>query len=164
MASWRSGRPEGPLTAFSILAITATIAVDQAAKAWATAAIPDGASYDLLPILALLRVGNTGIAFSLFAGSGLLLTLVTLGITGAVVAFWLASREGGRLAALGFALILGGALGNLIDRIRLGYVVDFLWLHLGDWTLFVFNLADTALTIGPVLLAAAYLWPARPAA
>src|SRR5262245_58060422 len=111
MASWRAGRPEAPLKPFSLFAIAATIAVDQAAKAWVSATIPESVSFDLLPILALLRVRNTGIAFSVFAGSGVPLTLVTLVITAAVVAFWMTAREGGRLAALGFALILGGALG-----------------------------------------------------
>ena len=70
---------------------------------------------------------------------------------------------GGRrpLGAVGYALILGGAIGNLIDRIVHGYVVDFLLLHIGDWTLFVFNLADAALTLGPALLLVVYLWPWR---
>jgi signal peptidase II len=163
MASWRSGRPEGPLTAVSILIIAVTVAIDQASKAWATATLPPDDSIDLLPILALLRVGNTGIAFSIFAGSGLALVGVTLVVSVAVVLFWVTSRDGGRLAAMGFALILGGAVGNLIDRLRLGYVVDFLWLHLGDTTLFVFNLADAALTLGPILLVTAYVWPSRPA-
>ncbi len=160
MASWRAGRPEAPWSAFALIVIVAAIALDQATKAWASAALEDGQVIDVLPILALLRVGNTGIAFSTFSGGGLPLTLVTIGITGAVIAFWLTSRDGGRLAALGYALILGGALGNVVDRVRLGYVIDFLWLHFGETTLFVFNLADAALTLGPILLVAAYLWPA----
>jgi signal peptidase II len=163
MARWRSGRPEGPLSAFSILIIAAVVAIDQATKAWASAGLQPGEQIDLLPILALLRVNNTGIAFSFFADWGLPLVVLTLAVTAAVIAFWLTTRDGGRLATAGFALILGGAVGNLIDRIRLGHVIDFLWLHLGEWTLFVFNLADVALTFGPVLLILAYLWPAQPA-
>jgi signal peptidase II len=162
MASWRAGRPDGPLSAFGLSAIAAAVAVDQVAKAWATLALEPGQSIDLMAILALLRVANTGIAFSIFAGSGAPLIAVTLVVSAAVVWFWVTTQEGGRLAALGFALILGGAIGNLIDRLRLGYVVDFLHLHLGSLTLFVFNLADAALTLGPVLLLVAYLWPARP--
>jgi signal peptidase II len=164
MARWRHGRPEGPLSAFGLAVIAAVIAVDQAAKVWATAALPSGVSIDILPILALLRVENTGSAFSIFAGSGLPLVAVTLAVSAAVLVVWLTTREGGRLAAAGFALILGGALGNLIDRIRLGYVIDFLWLHLGEVTLFVFNVADVALTLGPALLIVAYLWPGTPPA
>jgi signal peptidase II len=161
MTGWRTGRPEGPLSALAIATVIATILIDQATKVWATLTIADGVVIDLLPILALVRVGNTGIAFSFFAGSGFALTLVTLVVTAAVIAFWLTTRDGGRLATLGFALILGGALGNLIDRLRLGYVIDFLWLHLGDRTLFVFNLADVALTIGPALLLFTFLWPQK---
>ena len=70
-------------------------------------------------------------------------------------------QEGGRLAAVGFGFILGGALGNLIDRVRRGHVVDFLRLHLGDRTLFIFNLADAAFTLGPVTLILVYYWPPR---
>jgi signal peptidase II len=80
-------------------------------------------------------------------------------VSAVVIAFWATTHEGGPLATLGFALILGGAIGNLIDRARFGYVVDFLLLHFGDWTLFVFNLADVALTLGPALLLLVYLLP-----
>jgi signal peptidase II len=160
MASWRDGRPAGPLSLLSLVTVTLVIVLDQASKLWVEAALPVGQTIDLLPILALLRVANTGIAFSLFAGGGLPLLALTVVITIAVIIFWITTGEGGRLATLGFALILGGAIGNLIDRVRLGYVVDFLWLHLGDRTLFVFNLADAALTLGPIILIATYLWPA----
>jgi signal peptidase II len=163
MRSWRAGRPSGPLSWPGLVTVFAVIAVDQATKLWATAALAADRAIDLLPILALLRVENTGIAFSIFAGSGVPLVLVTLIVTAAVIAFWLTARDGGQIASAGFALILGGALGNLIDRVRLGYVIDFLWLHFGDRTLFVFNLADAALTLGPVLLLVTYLWPARSA-
>jgi signal peptidase II len=159
MASWRAGRPAGPLSPPALATIALVIAADQAAKLAVEASLPVGEGIDLLPILALLRVANTGIAFSIFAGSGAPLIAVTVIVTALVVAFWLTTREGGMLATLGFALIVGGALGNLIDRVRLGYVVDFLWLHLGSRTLFVFNVADAALTIGPALLLISYLWP-----
>ena len=78
-----------------------------------------------------------------------------------MLVLWSRARDGGRLAAIGFALIVGGAIGNLIDRLRLGHVVDFLLLHLGDWTLFVFNLADAALTLGPIVLLLVYYRPLR---
>ena len=88
--------------------------------------------------------------------------VMALAVTAVVVGFWVTTRDGGFLADLGYALILGGALGNLADRLRLGYVVDFLHLHLGERTLFVFNLADAALTLGPAALIAAYLFAERP--
>src|ERR1041385_9229039 len=110
MDSWRTGRPAGPLSAGCLMTVVGVIVVDQAAKLWASAALPTGHVGDLLPFLALLRVENTGIAFSLFAGSGVPLILMTLLVTAAVVGFWVTARDGGTLATLGFGLILGGAL------------------------------------------------------
>jgi len=163
MASWRAGAPDGPLSLLGVAVVLAVVAADQAAKALAEAKLPFAQPIDVLPFLALYRVHNTGIAFSMFAGSGVALTALILVVSAIVVAVWLRSHDGGRFATIGLALILGGALANLIDRLRLGHVVDFLLLHIGDWTLFVFNLADAALTLGPVLLLAVYLWPATPA-
>jgi len=152
----------GPLSATGVVIVAAVVAIDQLAKAIAEATLPLGQTIDLLPFLALYRVHNTGIAFSMFAGSGAVLIGLMVGVTAIVIAFWVQSRDGGRLVAAGFALILGGALGNLIDRLRFGYVVDFLLLHVGETTLFVFNLADSALTLGPVVLFIVFLWPVRP--
>ncbi len=155
-------RPPGPLSAFGLGIVAAVVIVDQIAKMIVVARLPvDHPAVDVMPILALLHVHNTGIAFSLLANSGVSLVALPLAVTAVVLAFWSHNREGGRLAATAFALILGGAIGNLIDRLRLGYVTDFLLLHFGDWTLFVFNLADAALTLGPALLLVVYLWPAK---
>ncbi len=159
--NWRSGRPAGPLSALGLAITVAVVIVDQAAKHWAVAALEPGQAIDILPILTLFRVENTGIAFSFLAGSGWALTVVTLAITAGVIWFWLKSEEGGWGATIGFAAILGGAIGNLADRIRLGHVVDFLLLHLGERVLFVFNPADAALTMGPILLIAVYLLPSK---
>jgi signal peptidase II len=161
LASWRAGKPEGPLSILGLSIVAAVIVVDQVTKLIAEARLPLGESIDVLPILTLYLVHNTGIAFSALSGAGAgVLVGVTVAISIGVIAFWVRSHEGGRLVTTGFALILGGALGNLIDRLRFGYVLDFLLLHIGDRTLFVFNLADAALTLGPVFLIAAYLWPA----
>ena len=157
-------RPPGPLSLFGLGITAAVVVIDQIAKLIVQARLPEGQAIDVLPILALLRTRNTGIAFSTFAGSGFGLIILPLAVTAIVLVFWAQNRDGGKLAATGFALILGGALGNLIDRVRLGYVVDFLLLHFGNWTLFVFNLADAALTVGPALLLLVYLWPAKRAA
>ena len=162
MAGWRSGRPAGPLSALGLTVVVAVVVLDQIAKLWAEASLPTGEAVDILPILTLYRVHNAGIAFSFLAGAGGgALIVLMLVISAVVVAFWVRAVDGGRLAALGFALILGGAIGNLIDRFRFGYVIDFLLLHFGDWTLFVFNLADAALTLGPALLLIVYLFPAK---
>ena len=142
------------------LGVVAAVAVaDQLTKAMAEAKLPLAETIDVLPILSLYRVHNTGIAFSMFAGSGVALIALMIAVSAIVIIFWQRSHDGGQLAAAGFALILGGAIGNLIDRLRLGYVVDFLLLHVGGWALFVFNFADAALTLGPVLLLIVYMWP-----
>jgi signal peptidase II len=161
MARWRGGPPEGPLSRLGLGVVVAVVVLDQIAKCATEAMLPLGEAIELLPILTLYRVANTGIAFSFFAGSGVALIILMLVVSAVVTGFWVRTHEGGRLAAIGFALILGGAIGNLIDRVRLGYVVDFLLLHLGDWTLFVFNLADAALTLGPALLILVYLFPGK---
>ncbi len=147
-------RPPGPLSALGLAIIAAVVAVDQITKAIAEARLDYQHGIELLPILALYRVHNTGVAFSFAHGfDSLLLVGGTALITLVVLWLWATARDGGRLVAIGFALITGGAIGNLIDRVRFGHVVDFLYLHLGDRGLFVFNLADVALTIGPILLA-----------
>jgi signal peptidase II len=159
MADVTARRPDRPLSFIGLSVIGLTIVVDQIAKLVAERTLPFEQPIDLLPILSLYRVYNTGIAFSLLSGFGDLgLILLTLAITIVVLVFWQRSEEGGRFAAIGYALIIGGALGNLVDRIAYGHVVDFLYLHLGDRSLFVFNLADVALTIGPILLVAIYLF------
>ena len=154
-------KPPGPLSALGLSITLAVVALDQIAKLIVQARLPEGYPIDVLPILTLLHVHNTGIAFSMFAGSGFGLVVLPLVVTAVVLVFWARNREGGRAAAVGFALILGGAIGNLIDRLRLGYVTDFLLLHFGDRTLFIFNPADAALTLGPALLLLVYMWPAK---
>jgi len=166
-SGWRAGNPAGPLSGLGLFVVAATVIVDQATKILADTSLAYGEPLPLLPILTLFRVNNPGIAFSMFADSSAwLMTLVPIVVSAVVVGFWVRTHEGGRLAAAGFALILGGAIGNLIDRLRLGHVIDFLLLHIGDRSLFVFNIADVALTIGPALLLIVYLWPGgnRPAA
>ena len=155
-------RPPGPLSWLGLAVIAATVAIDQASKQWAEANLPAGDAIDVLPVLTLYRVHNPGIAFSFLADfGGLPLIVITVAVMAIVLVFWATARDGGRWAAAGYALIIGGALGNLIDRVLYGHVVDFLLLHVGDRTLFVFNLADTALTLGPAILIAVYLFAGR---
>ncbi len=152
-------RPDGPLSRIGFAVIIAVVVLDQVSKLVADAALAYGEPVRLLPVLSFLRVDNTGIALSLFADSPAPLALIMIAVTAAVLVVWVRSRDGGRAAAVGYALIVGGALGNLADRLRLGHVVDFLFLHAGDVPLFVFNLADVALTCGPAILLVVYLWP-----
>lgn len=155
-------KPAGPASRFGITIISGTLAIDQITKWTAETALEFRERIELLPILDLNLEYNTGVAFSFLRGtnSTVVLILVTI-VTAIVLVMWARSQEGGRLATIGFGMIVGGAIGNIIDRLAYGHVVDFLLLYIGDRTLFIFNLADFALTLGPLLLIYAYLRPAR---
>lgn len=124
------------------------LAVDQATKGLARDRLADG-DRDLVGPLALRLTSNDGVAFSLFGGGGALIIAVTAVAALAVLAWFVlgAGRRAG--GALGAALVLGGALGNLLDRVRLGAVTDF--IDVGPWP--TFNVADTAIVTGVALLA-----------
>ncbi|MEO8669288.1 MAG: signal peptidase II [Bauldia sp.] len=158
----RTAAPDRPMSVLGLGVIALVLAADQATKAIAERRLPLEDPAQVLPMLSLNRVHNTGIAFSMLSSFGSLgLIVLTLVITVVVFSFWQRAEDGGRLAAVGYALIIGGALGNLIDRLAHSYVVDFLMLHIGERVLFVFNLADVALTMGPIFLILAYLVPAK---
>jgi signal peptidase II len=106
-------------------------------------------SISILPgILTITRIHNTGIAFGLFPGIPDVFTVVVLVSMAAVLYFYLSVSPRGALLTIGCGLIMGGALGNLIDRYRLKYVVDFIYFSF--WP--AFNVADSAVTIGVALL------------
>jgi signal peptidase II len=155
-----AARIPGPLSALGLAIIALTVVVDQVSKWIADANLVYQQGIELIPgLLALYRVNNTGIAFSMGdSADSVILVVLTSIVTGVVLYVWRGSTEGGRLGTAAFALITGGALGNLIDRVWHGHVIDFLFLHWGARGFFVFNLADVALTIGPVLLAWVYLF------
>ena len=126
------------------------IAADQLTKALAQGLLAPGEGHALIPgVLGLRYAENTGIAFSLFQGQGWLLGLGA----GAVLALaWALLRRYrlGKWAGAGAMLMLGGAVGNLIDRLCRGYVVDMVEVLLFPFA--IFNLADVALTVGAALL------------
>ena len=111
----------------------------------------------ILPFFDLRWAENCGISLSMFANctDTTRWTLVAVtGIVAAAVAFWM-TREKAKGDVIALALILGGALGNIVDRVRFGYVVDFADLHFGDFRPFmIFNVADACITIGVLLLVA----------
>jgi signal peptidase II len=109
----------------------------------------------IMPIFQFTWVENRGMALGLFAAYDDTVRWVLVAVTAGIAAFvahWM-WRERRRGDVWGLGLILGGALGNIVDRVRFGYVVDFLDLHFGEFRPFlVFNLADAAITIGVVIL------------
>lgn len=122
--------------------------VDRVTKRLTLAFLADR-DIELLPYLHLNYVQNTGAAFGMMQGGNLILILVTLLIIGYILKSWKELCSYGPLVKWGLILILGGALGNLYDRIALGFVVDFIDLRV--WP--VFNAADSFITVGAVLLA-----------
>jgi signal peptidase II len=133
------------------------LAADQLAKWYITGPLhlAERDSIELLPIFRLQWVANHGVSMGyLIANSDAQRWALVLG-TAAIAAFvavWLA-RETRRTDSIALGLVLGGAVGNIVDRVRLGYVTDFLNLHFGAWSPFyVFNIADAAISVGVALL------------
>jgi len=109
---------------------------------------------EVTPFFNLVLAHNTGAAFSFLADAGgwqrWFFALVSIGISIAILV--MLRRGGTRLASFALALVLGGALGNLWDRLTLGHVVDFLQLHAGGYYWPAFNVADSAICVGVALL------------
>ena len=126
-----------------------TLAADQLTKFLTVQSFAPGESLPLIPpILHLTYVQNTGAAFGMFKGQQALFVVASLVIIGWLARELLTKPSMAAATMWGCALVLGGAIGNFIDRVRLGYVVDFIDLRV--WP--VFNLADSAITIGVGLL------------
>ena len=142
----------------------AVILADLVTKNWATAALEGKPPVEVTSFFNLVLMHNPGAAFSFLADAGGWQRWFFIGITLAVSAglvVMLARNGGGRLIACALALVLGGALGNLWDRVTLGHVVDFVQVHAAGYYFPAFNVADSAITIGVVLI----IWDSfRPAA
>jgi signal peptidase II len=132
----------------------AVVVLDQVTKAAIQATFRPGDELALLPFLSLVLTFNTGAAFSFLAGEGGWQRWFFAAVAIAAVTFitWLIRKGGSRMYLWGLALILGGAIGNLIDRLWLGHVTDFVLVHWHGWTFPAFNVADSGITIGAGLL------------
>lgn len=112
---------------------------------------------DLLPFFDLNFVRNYGVSMGFFRADSDIMRWALVGMTAAIAIFvglWM-WREKARDDVIALGLVLGGALGNIVDRVRFGYVVDFADFHIGSWRPFlIFNLADAAITIGVLILLA----------
>ncbi|HXF79703.1 MAG TPA: signal peptidase II [Usitatibacter sp.] len=132
----------------------AVVAADLATKAWVSRAFSPGEVLEVTGFFNLVLTHNTGAAFSFLAGAGgwqrWFFTAIAVAISAAIVVLLPRQRDPWMSAAL--ALVLGGALGNLYDRLTLGRVVDFVQLHAGGYYWPAFNVADSAITVGVLLL------------
>jgi signal peptidase II len=135
----------------------AVVGLDQWTKRIVVDSFAEFDSVVLLPVLELMRLHNEGAAFSFLAGASgwQRWVFVALGVGVSIgIAVWLfrLPSRGHRLLAAALSLVMGGAIGNVIDRVRFGYVVDFIRVHYEQWYFPAFNIADSAITVGAALL------------
>ena len=142
---------------FGVLAAV-LLALDQWLKVWITANLPLGESMPFLPgFVELLTVHNYGAAWSSFSGQRILLLGVTVVIVGAVLFVLVRRIVRHPLGVAACSLVVSGGIGNMIDRFRVGYVVDM--FHFEFWTSYpVFNVADICVVTGAILGSIYYLW------
>jgi signal peptidase II len=145
----------------------AVVLLDRATKAWFETQTAEGWRHELVHhFLYLVRASNPGIAFSFFADSTshwtrIVLIAGSVVVIGALAWFLVAGNSGGAMTAAGLALLLGGATGNVTDRILHGAVTDFFEVWLGTYHYPAFNVADSAITIGAALLIIEVLFGAK---
>ena len=157
------------LTGYGLISALIVLAADQASKWWILhdLDLPALRQVELLPVLNFTMVWNQGVTFGLLNGYGewgrLVLAVVSLAVV-AALAVWLRRAET-RLVAVSIGAIAGGAVGNVVDRLRYGAVVDFIHAHVetrwGDFSWYVFNLADAAIVCGVIALVIDSQWPRR---
>ncbi|CAN5335375.1 signal peptidase II [soil metagenome] len=146
---------------FGLIAAAIVILLDQALKYWVTDILDlparGGFGIEVTPFFNLTFTQNFGVSMGFFHADTDVMRWALVVMTMAIslfVAVWM-WREKARDDVIALGLILGGAVGNIIDRFRLGYVIDYADLHIGGWRPFlIFNLADAAITIGVLILLA----------
>ncbi|THD37253.1 MAG: signal peptidase II [Sphingomonas sp.] len=149
----------GKVPKVGLIAAIAFFAVDQVIKWLVVGPIGltyEGAEREVLPIFKLQNVHNPGVSlgFLRVAPEHSWMLVVLTGAIALAVLVWM-WREANRTDQFALGMIAGGALGNIVDRVRLGYVQDYADLHFGTWSPFLtFNLADTAITVGVLILLA----------
>ena len=138
----------------------AVVIVDQLTKSWLVANVQPGGAIELVgDWLRLIHGRNDGGLFGLFGGSAAVLAIASLGVIGLIVAYHARSKPNVVLS-IALGLLLGGAVGNLLDRIRFGYVIDFVDAGIGTLRFYTFNVADSAISIAILLLILLALFPA----
>jgi lipoprotein signal peptidase len=146
----------GIATRLGVISALLVLGADQGSKYWVLHVLdlPDLRQVVVLPVLNLTFVQNQGVTFGLLHGLGAWSHFVLAAIALVVVAalcVWLRRAENAWVA-LAIGAIAGGAVGNVIDRLRYGWVVDFIHAHVGDWSWYVFNVADAAIVCGVMVL------------
>ncbi len=132
------------------------LALDQISKSVVVAQMKLGQSIDILPVFNFTYVHNYGAAFSFLSDAGgwqsYFFSTIAISISGLLI-YWLKKLPAtNKLLCLAYALVLAGAIGNLVDRLIYGYVIDFLHVYYQQWDFPVFNIADVAISMGAALL------------
>lgn len=133
------------------LAAVVLIVLDQLSKLWIVNHIPLNTIHKFLPgIFSLTYLRNYGAAFSILQNQQWFFTVITFAVVGAACYYFVKNLQGNFWLLFGLLLIISGGLGNFIDRVRLGYVVDM--VHLDFMNFAIFNVADSYLTVGVIIL------------
>jgi signal peptidase II len=137
-----------------LLIVSAIVALDQISKEWIRSTLSVGGSLPEMGPVTIIHIENTGAAFGLFTNQAFLLSIVAIAGLLVVLSFFRYFAELGFLGGTALSFIFAGASGNLIERLRLGYVTDFIYVRLwGDFYWPAFNVADSAITVGAISLA-----------
>ena len=137
-----------------LLIAAVVVALDQLSKEWIRSSLSVGGSFPEIGPLTIIHIQNTGSAFGLFTNQTFLLSVVAIVGLLVVLSFFRYFSEIGLTGGVALSLIFAGALGNLIDRLRLGHVTDYIYVRL--WANYywpAFNIADSAITVGALVLA-----------
>jgi signal peptidase II len=149
--SWRGRRGIG-VAAFGLLA-AAVVIPDQIAKAWVVGNFEMNKPSPVIgDMLRIDFIHNNGGLFGTLQGQALAFAVLTVAVVAILVGIQATSGYKSWLITLTLGLLLGGAIGNFIDRIRLGYVIDFADIGIGEWRFYIFNIADSAITVSIFLM------------
>ncbi|AWK86671.1 signal peptidase II [Azospirillum thermophilum] len=143
-------------TLFGLAVAAIVVVLDQLSKWWVLDVVmqPIPHVVEVTPFFNLVLVWNFGVSFGTFASAHALMPYVLSAVAVAITAgllIWLRQADK-RMVALAIGLIIGGAVGNVIDRLRYGAVADFLDFHIGGWHFWAFNVADSGISVGVALL------------
>lgn len=140
-------------TRYGIILVCLFVTLDQLSKYWVESSLPFHNQVPVIPFLSWFRTYNDGIAFSFLSSMN---DWVLVGLTVIIILFvlwlWKNSPEERFWSRLGFAFVVGGAIGNLIDRATMGYVIDFIQFHTDTWSFAIFNVADIFVNVGAGLI------------
>ena len=146
---------------WGLIVAVLVLATDQLSKFYIANDVMEGHSEIILaPFFSMVRAWNTGVSFSMFSSYGKLgvIILSTFALVVVLLLLWWMYKEKDKLSKIGLGMIIGGAVGNVIDRIMFGAVFDFLDFHIGEHHWPAFNLTDSFICIGAFLIIVAGLW------